>query len=157
MKRTLALIAASTAALLAAPSPLAAKDEIATISVLTGECQKLVVGGVDQSSICAGRTANFAYRSGHSSFQFAGGDVVAIGFYGTDHEAQGDEAFITVERLSLNAMKGSPSTSIPASGKCSYTNPYAGPSRIQCSAISSGKVYSATFVSDGGEPAIQRF
>jgi len=124
--------------------------------VLSGECRNLVVADVDHSAICAGTTANFAYRSRHSSFQFAAGNVVAVGFYGTDHDATGDESFITVEKISLNAMKGAPSTQVEASGKCSYTNPYAAPSRIDCSAVSGGKTYSASFVSDGEPPAIKK-
>ena len=157
MRRRSALVVGGlAAALLASSASLSAKDELATIAVLTGECSKLVVAGVDHSAICEGVIANFAYRSGHSSFQFAATHVVAIGFYGTDHAAQGDESFITVEKISINRLKGEPSIMVPASGKCTYTNPYAGPSRLLCSAISDGKAYSATFVSDGGEPAIKK-
>lgn len=77
-----------------------------------------------------------------------------ISFYGLDSKAVGDRATLRIEKLTLNLMMGTPSTGGPATGVCTYTNPYAGPSLIECSALSSGREFKATFVSDGNAPNI---
>jgi hypothetical protein len=155
MRKSLVCFAVSAAACVAAV-PAAARDPVANVAVLSGDCSKLVFADTNYSAICDHFIANIAYQSGHSSFQFAGVHRLALGFYGTDHEARGDESYIMVEKVDFNDMKGGPSTMIDANGRCTYTNPYAGPSRVECSAVASGKTYAASFLSDGEPPAVRK-
>jgi hypothetical protein len=63
-----------------------------------------------------------------------------------------------VDRIlfAVSASDAQPMT-IPARGNCSYSNPYIGPARINCSALTQNGQFSASFLSDGREPSSQAF
>ena len=127
------------------------------MTMLDGRCHDFTFIDSDASSLCEPSVINFAYQSGKSSFQFVLRDKAIIGFFGTDSEANGDEAVLAVESITLNLMMGEPSQNLPASGQCRYTNPYAGPSLIRCEAKTNLGTISSIFVSDGAEPQVQEF
>lgn len=158
MKSTQNYILTLLAMTITAQFPLRAQnlDNLAILATMNGKCHKLIIGDADASEICEDVVTNAAYKTGRSSFQFVAENKV-VGFYGTDNPAKDDQAVLKVERVTLNLMMGMPSTSAPASGTCTYSSPYAGPSLIQCTAISLGKTFSATFVSDGQEPSVKEF
>jgi hypothetical protein len=126
----------------------------AVIGTMNGKCHKLLIGAADASSICEDKIINVAYLTGKSSFQFIAKDRAVVGFFGSDDKAMGDNAVLSVEQISLNMLMGTPSTISAASGTCTYSNPYAGPSLIQCSAKTTEGRFEATFVSDGQEPEL---
>ena len=132
-------------------------DNLASLATMSGKCHKLVIGGADASALCKAMVTNAAYKTGKSSFTFVAGESAIVGFFGADSRAEGNKAVLKVEQITLNLMMGTPSTMAPANGTCTYTNPYAGPSLVQCSAVSGGKTYSATFVSDGRSPEVKQF
>lgn len=132
-------------------------NNIDTLATMKGKCREFIVGGKDWTTLCEPKVVNAAYRNGKASFTFIASDKAMVGFFGKDSRAQGDKATLKVEKITLNLLMGMPSTMADATGICIYTNPYNGPSVIKCSARSSGKNFSATFVSDGREPTIQEF
>ena len=154
-----AFLVAPLALLSGTPTAVSAQnlDNLASLAIMSGKCHKLVIGGADASAHCKPMVTNTAYRTGKSSFTFVAGESAIVGFFGADSRAERDKAVLKVEQITLNLMMGTPSTMAPATGTCTYTNPYAGPSLLQCSAISGGKTYSATFVSDGRAPELKRF
>lgn len=154
MGKAFAIFAVSFVPALVAAGEL---DNLATLATMDGTCHKLVIGGADATALCEPKVLNAAYKNGKSSFTFVAGDKAVVGFYGSDSRAQGNKAVLQVEAITLNLMMGRPSTMEAATGTCSYTNPYAGPSLIQCSAISSDMTFSANFVSNGEEPAVREF
>ena len=127
------------------------------MSVMEGTCHEFVLQGTDATSICEPSIVNFAYRSGKSSFQFVLRDRAVIGFFGADEAAVGNSADLLIERISLNLLMGTETQSIPATGRCTYSHPYAGPSVIRCNASTEVGEFKAVFVSDGREPEIQEF
>ena len=129
----------------------------ATLATMTGQCHTLILGGTDASAQCEGKVVNTAYRSGRSSFQFTIRDRAILGFHGVDSPAGNDQAVLRIDGISLNLMMGTPPTTSPASGTCSYTNPYAGPAMIRCSAISAGRRFEASFEADGRAPVLKEF
>ena len=159
MIKTLSFTAAMAAAFVAIPSSSRAQEQIdiATVAHLGGECRKLVIGDTDASAHCEPKVVNVAYDTGKSSFQFVARGKAVIGFFGTDNRAKGDEAVLDVEKITLNLLMGTPSTSDDAKGSCTYTNPYAGRSTIRCKAVvTRGQTFEASFVSDGKEPSLHR-
>jgi hypothetical protein len=80
-----------------------------------------------------------------------------VSFYGLDSKAVGDKAVLHVDTILVTPEGPAPvARRKRATGRCTYTNPYAGPSHIQCSAKAEGKSYEALFVSDGTPPNIIR-
>jgi hypothetical protein len=108
---------------------------------------------------CEGRLLNPAYRNDHSSFLAVVRNEVLVSFYGEDHTATGDTATLTVTKITTTRIGDAnpASVTIDATGECSYTNPYAGPSHVECRATGGGKSYALSFVSDGNPPLVQRF
>lgn len=159
MHRVFAFLVTSSAFLFGMPTAVAAQnlDNLASLATMGGKCHKLVIGGADASARCNPMIVNTSYKTGKSSFAFVAGESAIVGFFGTDSRAVGDKAVLRVEQITLNLMMGTPSTMAPATGTCTYTNPYAGPSLVQCSAVSGGKTYLATFVSDGRAPDVKQF
>jgi hypothetical protein len=137
------------------PSPLNAID---TFSSLTGTCEKLMIAGKEATARCKGQVINTAYKNGRSNFVFTDGEEQIVSFLGEDHPAKGNEAVLTLTNVTVTRLEEKPTpVSIKVRGTCTYTNPYSGPSRINCAAKGGGKRYGATFVSDGKPPQISRF
>lgn len=121
---------------------------------MNGTCHKFIMNGEDVTEFCEGNIVNIAYSDGHSSFMFLLKDKALISFFGTDSRAIGNKATIKIEKLTINLLMGVPPTGAAASGLCTYSNPYAGPSLVECEALLNGHPFKATFVSDGNEPSI---
>ena len=119
---------------------------------MNGKCHKFTFAGADATPLCEGKILNVAYPDGHSSFMFTLKDKALVSFYGLDTRAVGDKATLRIQKLTLNLLMGTPSTGSPAAGECSYTNPYAGPSLVQCRATVGARRFEATFVSNGEAP-----
>ncbi len=137
--------------------PAAASDDakFPQVMTLSGTCLKLILGKRDATGQCKGVIVNAAYASGASSFMFVVADTAIVSFYGKDNKAVGDNAVINVDHVTVTAVgdpKAKPVT-VSAEGQCTYTNPYAGPSHVDCSARAVGMDFTASFVSDGKPPA----
>ncbi|MES2444518.1 MAG: hypothetical protein V4574_16960 [Pseudomonadota bacterium] len=146
-------------ALSVAPAP-GGQDlsRVASIATMQGSCTRLVVpGGGDQTSRCTGKLLNIAYRDNRSSFRVAMGDILLLGFYGDDQAAVGDSAVLVVRKIIITRLGSNKTDTLDAVGECRYTNPYAGPSHVDCKASRPGEVYEFSFVSDGKPPAVTRF
>ncbi len=144
----------SAIALLAASVASKAKAQEPRLATMDGTCHKFIMNGDDVTEFCEGKIVNVAYPDGHSSFMFLLKDKALISFYGTDSRAIGNKASIRVEKITINLLLGIPPTGDAATGVCTYSNPYAGPSLVECEASLNGHVFKVTFVSDGREPSI---
>ena len=145
--------------LAAQPRPSADGNLMGT-ATLTGTCQRLIIAGDDSTSRCRGLVGNTAYRSGRSGFTFfvEGEPGLVVTFSGADGPAQGDQAAIALDKVIFTPIRPQRATTeLRATGRCTYTNPYIGSSRIDCSASTDDGRYSGTFVSDGRPPATERF
>ncbi len=153
--RMLGSVVIALSILIAGTSTLAEQKKAQPIKLATmrGKCHKLLIPGADVTSICHSAIANFIYPTGKSSFQFVANDKASIGFFGTDSKAVNGKAILLVEKITFNLLMGAGPTSATASGTCTYTNPYDGPSLVQCSARTEQGLFEATFVSDGSEPS----
>ena len=152
------MIALLAAALALAPAPQDL-SKVASISGMNGTCGKLVLAGEDVTARCQGKLLNPAYSNDYSSFLVIVGDEKLVSFYGQDHAAVGNSATLTVTKITTTLIGDEKPTPvmIDATGECSYTNPYAGPSHVECKATAGGKTYALSFVSDGKPPSVQRF
>lgn len=149
------VIVSPSAQALAGP---AAAPNLSAIAFLKGTCQSFVVGGKDASRKCLGKLTNTVYRTGRSGFTFVVGDLAVVTFSGADSPAIGNRAAIRLDKVIFTLIgTGTPPNVIPASGRCTYTNPYAGPSHVNCSATTKDGPFSASFVSNGEPPDIQQF
>ncbi|HEY0625448.1 MAG TPA: hypothetical protein VGD10_01820 [Allosphingosinicella sp.] len=138
--------------------PIPNLEALDGLAVMNGTCGRLILGGRDVSSGCESRVTNSMYKGGRTGFTFLAGDVAVVTFSGADTPAKGNHATVRLDRVifTLNGAGTKPNV-VPASGTCTYTNPYAGPSRINCSASTNNGAFSASFVSDGEPPIIERF
>lgn len=155
-----ALAAALTTSLLASEAEAQTGDmkNLAGIAILNGSCTQLTVGGKDATHACEGKITNTMYKTGRTGFIFMVGDLAVVTFSGADSPAKGDHASVRLDKIIFTLVgTGTAPNVIPATGSCSYTNPYAGPSRINCSASTKDGKFSGSFVSNGAEPDIQRF
>jgi hypothetical protein len=126
--------------------------------MMNGTCQRLIIAGNDASSSCQGKLTNTMYRTGRSGFTFLAGDVAVVTFSGADSPAKGDQAVIRLDKVIFTLVgTGTEPNVVNATGSCSYTNPYAGPSHVSCSASTKAGRFSASFVSDGAPPDLQEF
>lgn len=132
-------------------------SNVASLAVMDGACGKLVVAGEDATGRCEGKLINTAYRNDRSSFMAMIGNELIVSFYGEDHAATGDTASLTVTKVTITRIGENRPRMTDATGACSYTNPYAGPSHVECKATAGGKTYALSFVSDGKPPSVQRF
>lgn len=134
-------------------------DNLSSVVILDGQCEKLVMDGNDITNHCQSKTINAAYKNGNGSFQFLlENDKGIISFFGQDSNSGGsDTAILTVTKVGLNLMMGTPPTYSSASGRCVYTNPFAGPAIVRCWAKMGGKIWEANFQHDGSEPAVKEF
>src|SRR5262249_1643637 len=118
---------------------------------------RLVVGGADLTSQCKPSLINNAYASGRSSFMFGLGEDKMVSFFGVDSAAVGDQATLTVDEIGVATGHSDGTAQRVAHkvrGSCTYTNPYAGRSRISCSADGRDGHYAVEFVSDGQPPEV---
>ncbi|MFA5965693.1 MAG: hypothetical protein WC804_16880 [Sphingomonas sp.] len=145
--------------LLACASGAAAQNpgNVANLATMTGRCTTLIMPEGDMTAHCTGKLINTAYRDNHSNFMAVRDDAVVISFFGADHAASGDVAMLDVTRVTISRGAGSKSRSINARGQCRYTNPFAGPSHVDCQAMADGKVYRLSFLSDGNPPNVKYF
>ena len=128
------------------------------VAFLNGKCTQLTFAGKDGTRACVGKITNTMYKTGRTGFVFMFGDHALITFSGADSPARGDQATVRLDKVIFALIgTGTEPNVIPATGICTYTNPYAGPSRINCSASTKVGKFSGAFVSDGAEPDIQRF
>jgi hypothetical protein len=132
-------------------------------AVMNGTCRRLIVAGKDLSKDCMGKVTNTMYEStGRTGFLFVtrSGNVV-VNFTGMDTPAVGDHAASVLDHVIFTqgktGSKRAEHNGYRATGTCTYTNPYAGPSHINCSASTKKGLFSASFVSDGKPPGIERF
>ena len=133
-------------------------DNLHAIAMMDGKCAQLTFAGQDGTQRCEGKITNTVYKTGRSGFTFLIGDLAVITFSGADSPAKGDQATVRLDKVIFTLIgTGTKPNVIPASGSCTYTNPYAGPSRINCSATTGDGKFSGSFVSNGQPPDIQEF
>jgi len=155
------LLCGAGAACLVAPTILHAApgDGLSGLkmAMMKGACTQLIVGGKDLTGQCKPSLINNAYRSGRSSFMFGLGEDKMVSFFGVDSQAMGDQAILTVDEIGVATGHSDGTAQRKAhkvKGSCTYTNPYAGPSRIHCAADGFDGHYAVEFVSDGRPPDV---
>jgi hypothetical protein len=126
-----------------------------TLAKLVGKCERLHTPQGDRSATCQGWIINMAYRSGRSQFMVMAGEDESLSFGGVDSPAKGDTAELAIDYVLIVKGKDAAQTRRNAIGTCTYTNPYAGPSQINCKAKTANGTFELHFVSDGSPPEVQ--
>ncbi|WP_114227210.1 MULTISPECIES: hypothetical protein [Sphingomonas] len=140
------------------PAQTSDLTNLKAVAIMHGRCRSLVVAGKDASRACSSLVTNSMYRTGRGGFVFTAGDLAVVTFSGFDTGAQGDIAEIKLDHVIFSLIgTGTPRNTVPATGTCTYTNPYAGPSHITCTALTKSGRFAATFLSNGQEPEFKRF
>jgi hypothetical protein len=128
------------------------------IAIMNGTCKQLTIADKDASSGCEGKLTNTIYKTGRSGFTFLVGDLAVVTFSGADSAAKGNSATIHLDKVIFTLIgTGTDPNVIRATGTCTYTNPYVGPSHVTCSASTKSGRFSAAFVSNGQPPDLQEF
>jgi hypothetical protein len=157
---SLAFVAGVSIALDASAAPL---DYVATMN---GHCTRLIFGGHDATPACDPIVTNSFHKDSRTGFTFTVG-ASAVGavitFSGMGQQQVKDTANVVTQPLdtvifTLIIGTGTlPPNEAKAAGICTYSNPYAGPSTVTCTAHTSDGVFEASFISDGKEPSILQF
>ncbi len=116
---------------------------------LNGTCKLLVTPEGDLTKDCEPELINMAFASGNSSFIATIKGKGGISFRGKDSAAVGNIAVLHVSMILLTGSDFSPPIELKAKGKCTYTNPNAGPVLVECAAETSNGDYKLSYVSDG--------
>lgn len=132
-----------------------------SLAAMHGACTRLSGPGRDFSGLCGPTLINETFRSGRTGFTFLGGESAEFAFSGMGPrqvKLTPDKVFQPIDSLILT-LNGPPpqSNRLPATGGCTYSNPYAGRSHVSCVAHTARGDFRAAFVSDGREPTIKRF
>jgi hypothetical protein len=130
---------------------------LANMAGIDGTCKKLTVAGSDRTADCPTSLINIAYKNARSSFMVQVGDDSMVSFYGDDHAATGNTATLVLRSMTITRLGQTHARSVPATGECTYTNPYAGPSHVECHATTAEGDYALSFVSDGKPPHVTHF
>jgi hypothetical protein len=160
MKGVSIVILVVGAALMAEPASAQEQGfaNLHAIALMDGKCTSLVIADKPATHNCTGKITNSMYKTGRSGFIFTAGDLAVVTFSGADSPAKGNQATVRLDKVIFTLIgTGTEPNVMPAKGSCTYTNPYAGPSRINCTATTEAGRFSGSFVSDGREPDIQRF
>jgi hypothetical protein len=146
------------AAVVATTATAAPLDYVATMN---GKCSRLVFAGRDGSRACLPKVVNDVHKDGRVGFTFLVGNLAVVTFSGLGQQQVKDSADVVNQPLDTVIFTligtGTAPNAIKAVGLCTYSNPYAGPARVSCSAHTSSGVFEAQFRSDGREPSMQRF
>ncbi len=158
------VVAALSAATVIIGSAAPAQSEhspLQSLALMNGKCIRLIIAGHDQSAHCMAKLINESFESGRTGFTFTAGDAAVISFSGMGPrqvKLTADKVYQPVDRLIFTLLgMGTPPNNLSASGSCTYTNPYAGPSHVSCTAHTAHGDFAATFLSDGREPEVRRF
>ena len=159
IKLTLAASAAlAVTAITAVAAQAAPLDYIATMN---GKCTRLVFKDRDSTSACSPNVINDVHKDGRTGFTFVVGDTAVITFSGmgqTQVKESADHVAQPLDTVIVSMIgTGAPPAATKATGACTYTNPYAGPAQVKCSAQTSNGLFEAVFLSDGQAPSIKHF
>ncbi|HEY4202775.1 MAG TPA: hypothetical protein VGM83_19665 [Devosiaceae bacterium] len=126
------------------------------VASVTGTCDKLIMAGDDLSPTCSGQMIQSIYNTGRTGFTVMVGDKGKTAtFTGMEGAKPDDNSQLqTVDRVIVNeGIKGSTPSTIAATGSCAYTNPYMGPTIVNCQAVGdNGDAFLLQFRTDGSEP-----
>lgn len=149
----LALLATAACALTLIGSQAARSQEPAARTILSGTCQKLVVAGNDITGGCQPTVAR-ALGSGGMRFDFPVLDAATISLTGRSipNPASGIGS-IAVSQVTMTLTKeGVPPQSKPASGRCTFADPYQGVMTIRCVGSFEREPFDIVFRTDGRIP-----
>lgn len=139
----------------------ASQSGLESLAMMQGVCSLLGAPGRDFSNLCGPTLLNETFKSGRTGFTFLGGESAEFAFSGMGPKQvklTPDKVFQPIDSLILT-LNGPPpqSNRLPATGGCTYSNPYAARSHVSCVAHTARGDFRAAFVSDGREPTIKRF
>jgi hypothetical protein len=128
----------------------------ATLAMFSGSCLKLTSPQADLTANCAGNVLNLTYPAGRSQFSpiLNNRDMPFI-LGGVDSHAAGDIAVLAIDYVITDPGDTVRKVRHPAKGTCRYSNPYAGPSTIECKADTDQGAYEFKFRSDGKPPVVK--
>lgn len=158
-----ALVTAGAAKAAIAQDQSRGLQDLSGFAVLNGTCQRFIMAGKELTKACDGKVINTMFESiGRTGFAFVTHSSTTVTFSGVDTPAKGDQAqsivdrvIVTIENSESDPLAVEPDV-LEATGSCTYTNPYVGPSHINCSASTKEGPFSASFVSDGSPPDVTR-
>ena len=145
----------------ASERPAGSPASLGYVATMNGRCSHLVFAGRDGSTACTPKVINDVHKDGRVGFTFLVSDLAVITFSGMGQQQVKDAADVATQPLdtvifTLTGTGTAPKT-IEAAGVCTYSNPYAGPAKVVCSAHTGEGLFEATFLSDGREPSMHHF
>jgi hypothetical protein len=151
MWRLLILLAACWASGSYAAAP---QSRAVSIVSMGGSCRRLVLDGHDFSNACQPRVANVEFSDGRVTFTYAAGEDFTVTFSGDGRKQihRGPDTAIQPIDLIYSSIAGATSKPSRVVGSCEFSNPYKGPSAINCSAESGTGREVAEFTTDGRPP-----
>jgi hypothetical protein len=123
-----------------------------TLTTVTGKCQKLVVGKKNYTSDCQRKLHSMSYPNGRVGFWFMLPNSTILSMAGQELPHPTLESGQTRVDQVVFQLKGAPTVSEPAVGKCTFSNP-AKPMTVRCQGtLQSGDKFVAIFRTDGKAP-----
>ncbi|MDK1388685.1 hypothetical protein QN224_25075 [Sinorhizobium sp. 8-89] len=142
------------------PVPAQELQKLSGIAMLTGTCERLVMGGDNLSGLCGGKVVQSIYSTGRTGFTVVMGEKGAVTFSGIEGaKPDADTQLQSLDGIILNlGIEGTPPSSQAVTGSCTYGNPFKGPATISCQGVDANKEeYLLQFTSDGAPPIMRYF
>ena len=124
---------------------------------MSGACTGTEAQGRDFSDQCSGLLANVEYSDGRISFVFqtTTTPVMTMSFSGQGRSQvhEGPDVVVQPVDSTFVGVAAAGPDHVAVAGTCRFTNPYAGPGIVSCSADGNLGHFAAEFRSDGRPPS----
>lgn len=144
--------------LLAIAEPASAQSNVggAQVLVLDGSCDKLTLGKRKMADRCSPKMMSTSYPHGRVGFYFIMEDGTGVTISGMDGANPTPDTDVTVVDkviVNLDPKKLNKPDVFPATGKCTFGNPYKGEMTISCKGkLRDGRAFAGSFTTDGAPP-----
>ena len=138
-----------------------APRKMTAMTFMKGLCRHMTMNG-EELKPCKGTLASFSYDDGRQSFIFANGSLttqdtqMTITFSGNaqGQVAQADGSVTRPVDLVISGSTPQNMTDHPATGTCTFSDPFAGVAKISCQAKTDTANWTGEFITDGGKPDV---
>jgi hypothetical protein len=144
------------------PKKTVEASKIAHMVTVSGECTKLVQGGVSVSG-CKPILINLNYSTGVSAYWFmTEGTILSFSGDGSRRVEQGPDVVVqaiekVIRAATIGVLREEDTKEETAIGFCRFGNPTIKGSTLECVAHSQAGRYEGAFVTDGSSPKLEAF
>lgn len=117
-----------------------------------GTCDRLTLPEGDRTHDCHPTAGHMIYKTGRGAYWFSIPQRALISFSGMNETTDEDRGTLNLDLVTVSSSLDAKISGGPASGSCTFFNPWKGRAYVRCQAHTKGGDYSAAFTTDGQPP-----